>query len=201
MVEEQQPWAACGRRGRSCSRGGGAATCSNLGRPAGGRAGAAPGVEEQLAAATLGGLREEGQELLQGWRSSQLQQPWPACGRRGRSCSRGGGAASRSNLGQPAGGGAGAAPGVEKWLTTAIFGGSSRGGRSCSRGGGAANRSDLGRPAEGQELLQWWRSSNPGRPMGGGAGAAPAVAEQLTAATLSSLREGGQDLLQGWRSS
>ena len=69
MVEEQQLWAACGRRGRSCSRGGGAANCSNLGRPAGGGAGAAPGVEEQLAAATLGSLREEVQELLQGWRS------------------------------------------------------------------------------------------------------------------------------------
>ena len=70
MVEEQQLWAACGRRGRSCSRGEGAASRSNLGRPAGGGAGAAPGVEEQPTAATLAGLREEGQELLQGWRSS-----------------------------------------------------------------------------------------------------------------------------------
>ena len=57
------------RRGRSCSRGGGAANCSNLGRPAVGGARAAPGVEEQLTAATLGGLREEKRELLQGWRS------------------------------------------------------------------------------------------------------------------------------------
>ena len=44
-------------------------------------------------------------------------------------------------------------------------------------GGGAANRSDLSGPAEGQELLQWWRSSNLGRPA-----------------------EEGKELLQGWRS-
>ena len=70
MVEEQQPWAAYGRRGRSCSSGGGAANCSNLEQPAGGRAGSAPGVEEQLTAATLGSLQEEGQNLLQGWGSN-----------------------------------------------------------------------------------------------------------------------------------
>ena len=87
-------------------------------------------------------------------------------------------------------------------------------------GGGAANRSDLSGPAEGQELLQWWRSSNLGRPAGGGAGAAPGVEEQLTvvslgglqeegkgcasgggAATLGGLWEEGQELLQRWRSS
>ena len=68
-------------------------------------------------------------------------------------------------------------------------------------GGGAANRSDLSGPAEGQELLQWWRSSNLGRPAGGRAGAAPGVEEQLAAATLGGLREEGQELLQGWRSS
>ena len=68
-------------------------------------------------------------------------------------------------------------------------------------GGGAANRSDLSGPAEGQELLQWWRSSNLGRPAGGGAGAAPGVEERRPVATLGGLREEGQELLQGWRSS
>ena len=72
-------------------------------------------MEERLAAATLGGLREEGQELLQG-----------------------GGAASRINLGRPAGGGAGAAPGVEEQPTAATL---------------------AGLREEGQELLQGWRSS------------------------------------------
>ena len=43
---------------------------SSFWRPAGGGAGAAPVVEEQLTAAALGGLWEEGQELLQGWGSS-----------------------------------------------------------------------------------------------------------------------------------
>ena len=70
----------------------------------------------------------------------------------------------------------------------------------------------------GQGLLQWRRSSNLGRFAGGGAGAAPWVVEQQTAATLAGLqrgrscfsgggaatlgglREEGQELLQGWRS-
>ena len=64
-------------------------------------------------------------------------------------------------------------------------------------GGGAANRSGLSGPAEGQELLQWWRS----RPAGGGAGAAPGVEEELTAAALGGLWWEGQQLLPGWMSS
>ena len=129
-------------------------------------------MEERLATATLGGLREEGQELLQGWRSSKPQQPWAACGgagaapvveelqpwaaygRRCRRYSGGGGAANCSNLGQPAGG-TEAAPGVGEQLTAAILGGLQE---------------------EGQELLQGWRSANRGslgRPAGGEAGAAP----------------------------
>ena len=55
--------------------------------------------------------------------------------------------------------------------------------RSNSRGGGAAKRSNLVRPAE------------------GGAGAASGVGEQLTAVTLGGLQEGGQELLQWWKSS
>ena len=86
----------------------------------GGVAGACPAGEEQLVAETLAcqapgicwlfpwrGCKrsrstcpliplevvEEGQELLQRWRSSYLQQLWAACGRRFRSCSGGSGAA------------------------------------------------------------------------------------------------------------
>ena len=58
------------RRSRSCSSGGGEADRSNLGRPAGGVAGAAPVVEEQLPTATVVGLWEEGQEPLKQWRRS-----------------------------------------------------------------------------------------------------------------------------------
>ena len=91
----------------------------------GGVAGACPAGEEQLGAETLAcqapgicwlfpwrGCKrnrstcpliplevvEEGQELLQRWRSSYLQQLWAACGRRFRSCSGGGGAATRGGL-------------------------------------------------------------------------------------------------------